>query len=121
MRATHLILMATACVAFVGAFVAGFYMGEATGRDAGAAATFNLDATRSAEAIVLATHFRQALREAKPAKAEQAVMRYAALKAPTVSGCYASPDCMAAVGQVMPTKAQLDDVLAADRALRSQK
>ena len=121
MRATHLILLATACVAFVGSFVAGYYMGESAGRDTGAAATFNLDAIRSAEAIVLAGNVRQALRESKPAKADEVVVRYAALKAPTVAGCYAAPECMASVGQVMPAKAQLDEVLAADRALRARK
>lgn len=105
----------------VGGHVAGYYMGEAGGREAGAGAMFNLDASRSVEAIVLASNVRQALRESKPAQAELAVVRYGALKVPSLVACRSSPDCVASVGPLMPTKAQLEEVLAADRAMRGQR
>jgi hypothetical protein len=121
MRTTNLLLSIIFGVAVIGAFFAGHYMGENEGREAGAGVMFNLDASRSAEAIVLAGSVRQALRESQPAKAELAVVRYAALKAPSVAACLSSPECVASVGRQMPTKAQLEEVLAADKALRQQK
>lgn len=121
MRITNLLLQTTVCLAIIGAYIAGYYMGESAGRDAGADVTFNLDATRSAEAFMLASSVRQALRESKPAQAELAVVRYAALKAPSLVACSSSPDCAASVGRLMPTKAQLEEALAADRALRAQQ
>jgi hypothetical protein len=121
MRANTLILPITFIAATVGAYIAGYYMGEFDGREAGAGVMFNLDASRSAEAIVLAGNVRQALRDAQPAKVELAVVRYAALKAPSVAACYSSPECVASVGRQMPTKAQVEEILAADKALRAKK
>jgi hypothetical protein len=121
MRITSLILPITVCLAIVGGYVAGYYMGEADGREAGAGAMFNLDASRSAEALVLASNVRQALRESKQAQAEHAVIRYAALKVPSLVACQSSSDCAASVGPLLPTKAQLDEALAADRAMRGQR
>ena len=118
MRVTNLILPVTVCLAIAGAFVAGYYVGESDGRDTGAGVAFNREASRSAEAFMLASSVRQALRESKPAQAELVVVRDAALKVPSLLGCQASPDCAAAVGRNMPTKAQLDEALAADRAMR---
>lgn len=88
MRITSLILPMTVCLAMVGAYVAGYCMGEADGRDAGAGAMFNLDASGSAEAPVLASNVRQALRESKPAQAELTIVRYAALRVPSLVACH---------------------------------
>lgn len=121
MRITSLILPITVCLAIIGGYVAGYYMGEADGRDDGAGAMFNLDASRSAEALVLASNVRQALRESKPAQAELAIVRYAALRVPSLVACRSSPECAASVGPLMPAKAQLDEALAADRAMRGQR
>lgn len=121
MRITNFLLAITVCLAIVGAYIAGHYMGESDGREAGADAMFNLDALRSAEAFVIANSVRQALRESKPAQAEVAVVRYAARKAPSLVACASSSDCAASVGRLMPTKAQLDEALAADRAARNQQ
>ena len=120
MRTTDLILSITVSLAAVVGYVAGYYMGESDGRDTGAGVTVNLDAARSAEAFMLASSVRQALRESKPAQAELAVVRYAALRVPSLLACQSSPNCATAVGQTMPTKAQLDEALAADRATRSR-
>jgi len=121
MQISSLIFPLTICIAATGAYIGGYYMGEIEGREAGASAMFNLDASRSAEAIVLASSVRQALRESNPARAELLVVRHAALKAPSVVACYASPDCMASVGRLMPPKAQLEEALAAGRAARGQQ
>lgn len=121
MRITNLILPITVSLAVTGAYIAGYYMGEFNGREAGADAMFNLDASRSAEAIMLAGSVRQALRESEPAKAELAVIRHAALKVPSLVVCHASPDCVASVGRLLPTKVQLEEALAADRATRGQQ
>jgi len=121
MRIAGLVLPTTFCLAVVGAYVAGYYMGEFNGREAGGDAMFNLDASRSAEAVMLASGVRQALRESKPAEAERVVLRHAALKAQSVVACYSSPNCVVSVGRQMPTKAQLEEVLAADRAIRGQQ
>jgi len=120
MRITNLILPTTVCLAIAGAYIAGYYMGEFDGREAAAGAVFSLDASRAAEAITLASSVRQALRESKPAKAELVVVRYAALRAPSVVGCHSSPECLASVGRLLPTKAQLEEILVADRAMRGQ-
>jgi hypothetical protein len=120
MRITDIVVPVTVCVAIVGAYVAGHYMGEFDGREAGADAMFNQDASRSAEAFIVASSIRQALRESKPDKAERVAVRFAALKAPSLVACSKSPDCAAKVGPLMPTKAQLDEALAAERALRGQ-
>jgi hypothetical protein len=121
MQITNLILPITVCLASVGAYVAGYYMGESDGREAGAGTVFNLDASRSAEAFMLASSVRQALRESKPAQAELAVARYAALRVPSLVACRSSPDCAASVGGLMPTKAQLEEALVADRAMRARQ
>ena len=121
MRITSLILPITVCLATIGGYAAGYYMGEADGREAGADAMFNLDASRSAEALVLASNVRLALRESKPVQAELAVVRYAALKVPSLVACHSSPDCAASVGPLLPRKAQLEEALAADRAMRGQR
>jgi hypothetical protein len=121
MRITNFLLSITVCLAIFGAYVAGHYMGESDGREAGADATFNLDASRSAEAFMIASSVRQALRESKPAQAELVVVRYAALKAPSLVACSSSPDCAASVGRLMPTKAQLEEALVAERAMRDQR
>lgn len=121
MRITNFLLAITVCLAIAGAYIAGHYMGESEGREASADATFNLDALRSAEAFMIANSVRQALRESKPAQAELAVVRYAARKAPSLAACSSSPDCAASVGRLMPTKAQLEETLAAERAARNQQ
>ena len=120
MRATDLLLPITIGFAAVAGYVAGHAVGESEGLETGAGLAFNRDASRSAEAFVLASSVRQALRESKPAQAELAAIRYAATKVPSLLGCQSSPDCAAAVGRIMPTKAQLDEALAADRAARSR-
>ena len=117
MRVTNLVLPVTVSLAIMGAFAAGYYVGESAGRERGADMLFNLDATRSAEGFMLAASVRQALHESKPEKADAAVVRYSALKAPSLAACRASPDCAASVGRLMPTKAQLEEALAADRRL----
>jgi len=119
MRVTNIILFITGCLAMVGAYIAGHYMGEFAGRDVGADVSFNLDASRSAEAFAVANSIRQALRESKPAKADALAARYAALKVPSLAACQASPECVERVGRLMPTKAQLDEVLAAEKAMRA--
>ena len=121
MRITSLILPVTLAIAIAGGYIAGYSMGESDGLEAGAGATFNVDASRSAEAFALASSVRQALRESKPAQAELAVVRYAALKAPTIVACRATPECANSVGRLMPTKAQLEEVLAAEKAIRGQQ
>ena len=121
MRMTSFMLSVTVCLALVGAFVAGHYVGESDARDAGADTAFHLDASRSAEAFGIANSVRQALRESKPSQAELLVVRYAAQKARSLAACAASPECAAAVGRLMPAKAQLDEALAAERALRNQR
>jgi hypothetical protein len=120
MRITDIILSTIVCCALIGAYVAGHYVGESEGREAGAEAMFNRDASHSAEAFMVASSVRQALRESKPAQAEFVVVRYAALKAPSLVACSSSRDCAASVGRLMPTKAQLQEALAAERAMRNQ-
>jgi hypothetical protein len=119
MRVTNFLLAITVCLAIAGAYLAGHYVGEADGREAGADATFNLDALRSAEAFTIANSVRQALRESRPAQAELEVVRYAARKAPSLVACSSSPECAASVGRLMPTKAQLAEMIAAERAARN--
>jgi len=108
-------------LAIAGAFFAGHYVGEAQGREAAGDARFQLDALRSAEAFLFAGSVRQALRESKPAQAELAAVRHAARKVPSLVACSASRECAASVGKLMPTKAQLDEALAAEKALKSQQ
>ena len=121
MRTTSVLLSLLVCLAIAGSYVAGHYMGEAEGRDAAGDARFHLDSLRSAEAFLFAGSVRQALRESSPAKAELAAVRYAARKVPSLVACSASPECAASVGQQMPTKAQLDEALAAERSLKGQQ
>ena len=121
MHITSLVLPTTVCIALVGAYIGGHYMGESDGREADAGALFNLDASRSAEAFQMVTNVRQALRQSKPDQADMVLVRYAALKAPSLSACAASPECAAEVGPLMPTKAQLEEALAAERAYRARQ
>ena len=121
MRTTSFLLSLLVFLAIAGAYFAGHYMGEFDGREASGDARFHLDALRSAEAFVFVGSIRQALRESKPAQAELAAVRHAARKVPSLVACSASPECAASVGRLMPTKAQLDEALAAERALKGQK
>jgi hypothetical protein len=121
MRITSLLLSITVCLAIAGGFIAGYYMGESAGREAGADVAFSMDAARSAEAFAFASSIRQALRDSKPAQAELAAIRYAAMMAPKLLACQSSPDCTASAGRTMPTKAQLEEVVAAHRAMRTRQ
>lgn len=121
MRTTSFLLSALVCLALAAAYFFGHSMGVADAQEAGGDALFKLDATRSAEAFRLASSVRQSLREAKPAEAELALVRYAALKVPSLAACSASPDCAAAVGRQLPTKAQLQESIAAERAMSGQR
>lgn len=121
MRTTSFLLSLLVCLAIAGAYFAGHYMGEADGRDAAGEAHFHLDALRGAEAFLFAGSVRQALRESKPARAELAAVRHAARKVPSLVACSASPECAASVGRLLPTKAQLEEALAAERALKGQQ
>ncbi|MFC5497899.1 hypothetical protein ACFPOE_10180 [Caenimonas terrae] len=120
MRTTSLGLLILVCLAIAGAYFAGHYMGQADAQDGTADAVFYADAARSAESFATAASIRQALRESDPARAELLAVRDAALKVPSLVACAASPECAAAVGARLPTKAQLDEALAARRALREQ-
>ena len=121
MRTTSFLLSAVVCLAIAAAYFFGHYMGIADAQEAGADALFKLDAARSAEAFRLAGSVRQALREGKPSEAELALVHSAALKAPSLAACSASPDCAAAVGRQLPTKAQLQDAVAAERAMNGPR
>jgi hypothetical protein len=121
MRITNFLLLLVVCLALAAAYFFGHSMGESDGREATADAVFNLDASRSAEAFKLASTVRQALRESKPDHAELEVVRYAALKAPSLAACASSPGCAASVGRLMPTKAQLQEALAAERAMKGRQ
>lgn len=121
MRITSFLLSILACLALAGAYFAGHYLGESEGREAVADAVFHLDASRSAEAFRMASSVRQALRESNAAQAELMVVRFAALKAPSLVACSSSPGCAASVGRLLPTKAQLDEAIVAERATRGKQ
>ena len=120
MRTTSVGLLILVCLAIAGAYFAGHYMGEADARDGNADAVFYAAAARSAESFMTATSIRQALRESNPARAELLAVRDAALKVPSLVACSASAECAAALGWRLPTRAQLEEALAASRALRDR-
>lgn len=121
MRTTSFLLSLLVCLAIAGAYFAGHYMGESEGREAVGDARFHLDALRSAEAFRFAGSVRQALRESRPAQAELLAVRHAARKVPSLVACSSSPECAASVGRLMPTKAQLEEALAAEREMKGQQ
>jgi hypothetical protein len=120
MRLPTFILPTTVFLAIVGAFAAGHYIGQIDAQKAGAAAMHSLDASRSAEAFFAVSNARQALRESKPEHVELVLVRYAALHASALLECSSSPSCVAWVGGRMPTKAQLEEVRATERAMNGK-
>jgi hypothetical protein len=121
MRIQSIFLPFVVFVAVVGAFAAGHYIGQFDAQKAAAAASYNFDASRSAEVFMLVSSARQALRESKPMEAERVLVFYAALQAPRLAECSSSPACAAWVGRMMPTKAQLEEVIAAERTIGGRK
>src|SRR6188768_4246411 len=101
MRIASIILPVAVTVAVLGAYAAGRYIGQHDEQKVVAGAISNLDASRSAEGFMLASTAREALRESKPETAELVLVRYAALKAPALMECSASPACVAWVGKLM--------------------
>jgi len=120
MRVSSFILPTTVLLALVGAFAAGHYIGKHDEHKINAAAVNDLDTSRRAEVFLMVSYARQALHEAKPEHAELVMVRYAALQAPALTACSSSPACAAWVGRLLPTKTQLDEVVATERALNGK-
>jgi hypothetical protein len=120
MRLSTIILPTAVLLAIASAFAAGRYIGEFDSKKAAGVALSNLDAARSAEAFLMVSSARQALRESKPEKAELLLVRYAALRSGALLECSASPSCAAWVGPLMPTKSQIDEVRTTERAMNGK-
>ena len=118
MRITNIMLPLAVCLAIVGAYAAGHYIGKLDAQGESAVAISNLEASRSAEAFMIASSARQALRNSQPAQAELVLVRYAALQAPALLECSSLPGCAVWVGGLLPTKMQVEDIVAAERATR---
>jgi len=116
-RLISVALYVVVLVAVGGAYVAGRYIGRQEAGDAAAEAIQNFDATRAAEAFVLANRVHEALRNSNSDQAGAVLTRFAAIKVPTLRECLKSQSCVGWVGPHMPTEAQLNAAIAADALL----
>jgi hypothetical protein len=119
MRIQSLLLPLTVLIAVGGAFAAGHYIASHDAEKATRSAVALIQAEGAAETFKLASSARMALQASKPEQASQLLTSWAALKAPALIECSAKPECAAWVGPQMPSRAQLEEVIAADRAQRN--
>lgn len=116
MRIQNLLLTITVLIAVGGAFAAGHYIARHDAQKSSRSAVALIQAEHAAETFKLANNARMALQASKPEQATELLTTWAALKAPALIECSAKPECTAWVGAQMPSKAQLNEVIAADRA-----
>ena len=116
MRIRNLLLPLTVMIAVGGAFTAGHYIARYDAEKAARSAVGLIQAEHAAETFKLANSARLALQASKPEEAAQILARWAALKAPSLIDCSAKTDCAAWVGAQMPSRAQLEAAIAADRS-----
>lgn len=119
MRIQNLLLPLTVLIAVGGAFAAGHYIAGHDAEKASRSAAALIQAEHAAETFKLVSSARLALQTSKPEQATQLLTSWAALQAPALIECSATPECAAWVGAQMPSRTQLDEVIAADRAQRN--
>lgn len=78
-----------------------------------------MQAETNAEIFNLANSARLSLQASKPEQATQILTTWVALKAQPLSECSAKAECAAWLGPQMPSRAQLEEVISADRAKRN--
>lgn len=115
MRIPNIALPAAVILAVLGAFAAGRFVGAHDAQKLGAIAAFNSDASRSAEAFMIASSARDALKS-EPAKADAILARYAALQVSALTECSVAPSCAASVGKLMPPPSRLEAAVSTARA-----
>lgn len=116
MRIQNLLLPLTVLIAVGGAFAAGHSIASHDAEKANRSAVALIHADHAFEAFKLANSARLAQQASKPEQAAQLRTTWAALKASVLVECSEKPDCAAWVGTQMPSQAQLEDVIAADRS-----
>jgi hypothetical protein len=110
-------LYAAVASAIGGAYGAGLYVGRHEASDALIQSLVNVDAERAAETFLVLNSARRALRESDPVRAETVLVRFAAVKVPTLRECSMSEACAAWLGQHLPTQTELEAAVAAEAAL----
>lgn len=120
MRIQKVLLPLAVLVAVGGAFAAGHYIASHDAEKATRSAVAFIQAEQAAETYKLANSARLALLESKPEQTSQLLTTWAAMQAPALMQCHTSPACAAWVGTALPSQAQLDELLAAERALPTQ-
>jgi hypothetical protein len=119
MRIQTLLLPLTILVAVGAAFATGHYIGRLDAEKASRTAIDLLQVDNHAEVFRLANSARLALHASKPEQADQILTTWVALKAQPLSECSAKAECAGWLGPQMPGKAQLEEVIAADKAQRN--
>lgn len=120
MRIQNLLLPLTVLIAVGGAFAAGHYIARHDAEEATRSAITLIQTEHAAETFKLTNSARLALQESKPEQATQLLTTWAALQAPALMQCHTSPACAAWIGSSLPSQAQLDEFLAAERNLPNQ-
>ena len=117
MRIQSLLLPLTVLIAVGGAFAAGYYIAGHDAEKANRSVIAQIQADHAAQTFKVASSVRLAINAAKHEQAAQILTTWVAMQAPTLMECRTSPACTAWVGPSMPTQAQIQEMLAADRTL----
>jgi hypothetical protein len=120
MRIQSLLLPLTVLIAVGASFAAGHYIARHDAGKATRSAVALIQAEHAAETFKLTNSARLALMGSKPEQATQLLTTWAALQAPALMQCHTSPACAAWMGSSLPSQAQLDELLAAERTLPTQ-
>lgn len=119
MRIHSLLLSLAVMIAVGAAFAAGQYIGRHDAEKASRSTIDLIQVDNDAEVFRLANSARLALQVSKPEQASQMLTTWVALKAQALSECSAKAECVGWLGPQMPSKALLEEVIAADRAQRN--
>jgi len=121
MRFTTIALPTLVIVAVIGAFEAGHYIGKADAERKAEAAAKLLGADSSAQVFMLASFVHKFISAGDIAQADVVAIRFAALQVPALAECALSKSCTAWIGQRLPTKLEMEAMVAAEASQRAGK
>lgn len=118
MRITTIVIPVVVVAAVVGAFAAGHYIGKFDAERTFQGAIRQIGADNSAQIFMLTSRMHQSIASGDFAQADAVAVRFAALQVPTLAECSLSKSCISWVGRPMPTKAEMDAIIAAEASQR---
>jgi hypothetical protein len=120
MRLTTIALPVVVLAAVGGSFAAGHYIGKYDAERSAMAAVRQIGADNSAQIFGVTSSIHRSLASGDVAKADAIAVRFAALQVSGLAECSLSKVCVGWVGTLMPSKAEMDAIVAAEASQRGK-